>query len=172
MDVLNRMEEVPVNEDNDKPLKTIKILQTIVYQNPFNDPLPHQIKEEKEKKEQEIERLNKQRGNWWSNTVEAVSKTSEVSKAKSNIDDSEASKYEIGKYIKDKKLLNDRYGIGGRLRDLNTNSNNKSKKKKKKRQNKLVLPTPSTQNDLPNKEKHKKITKSVFRFKDFDSKKK
>jgi len=70
--------------------------------------------------------------------------------------------------------LDDRYGIGGRLRDLDTNNkskNNKNKKKKKKKREKFVLPTPVTQNDLPNKEKHKKVTKSTFRFKDFDSKK-
>ena len=163
MDTLNRMEIIPVNQDNDKPLKTIKINKTIVYQNPFNDPLPHQIKQEKEKKEEEIDRLNKQRGCWWSNTVQAVSKTTN-----NIIDDSDANKFEIGKYIKNKKLLNDRYGIGGRLRDLDTTK--KSKHKEQKRE-KFVLPNPSTNNDMPNKSKHKKVTKSTFRFKDFDSKK-
>ena len=161
MDTLNKMERVPVNEDNDKPLKIIKILQTDVFKNPFNDPLPHQIKAEKEKKEQEIKELNKEKGSWWSNPYDGISKP------ELNIDDSDGNKFEIGKYIKDKKLLDDRYGIGGSLSDMNS----KRKKKKKKRE-KFVLPNPKTQNDLYNKDKHKKVTKSVFRFKDFELSKK
>eukprot|EP01084_Bolivina_argentea_P250149 419039_1 len=152
MNVLNRMEEVEVNEKNDKPLKDIKILKTVVYQNPFNDPLPNQIKAEKEKKEKKIAELNKEKGNWFSNPVESVSGIK-----------MDENKFQIGKYIKDKKLLNDRYGVGGKLMShLNKIKTNKKKKKKKKR-DKFVLPKPNTFNEKNNK----KIETSVFRFKDF-----
>merc|ERR1712173_301187 len=98
MDVLNRMEEVEVNEANDKPLKAIKILETVVYQNPFNAPLPHQIAEEKEAKEREIEELEKQKGQWWT----------QPQKMKTTDDEPSGNKFAIGKYLKNKQLLNDR----------------------------------------------------------------
>merc|ERR1712228_640782 len=152
MDVLNRMEESEVNEANDKPLRAIKILQIIVYQNPFNDPLPHQIKKEKEEREMEV--LNKEKGKWWSQPMKIK-----------GVNDDE-NKFQIGKYIKDKKLLNDRYGIGGSLSMKNMKHRKKKKADKRKDREKCLLPNPKTDNDLFNK--RKKATKSVFRFKNFE----
>merc|ERR1712228_355263 len=139
---------------NDKPLRAIKILQIIVYQNPFNDPLPYQIKQEKEKKEREMEVLNKEKGKWWSQPMKIK-----------GVNDDE-NKFQIGKYIKDKKLLNDRYGIGGSLSMKNMKHRKKKKADKRKDREKCLLPNPKTDNDLFNK--RKKATKSVFRFKNFE----
>merc|ERR1712130_263563 len=83
MDVLNRMEEAEVNEANDKPLRAIKIMQMIVYQNPFNDPLPHQIKQVKEAKD-------KEKGTWWSQPMKIKGV---------DMDGEEENQFQIGKYI-------------------------------------------------------------------------
>merc|ERR1740123_793291 len=132
MQVLNRMEEAEVNEANDKPIKAMKILQTIVYQNPFNDPLPNQIKEAKEAKEAKERELDKEKGKWWSQPMKIKGVEMGV--------ESE-SKFQIGKYIKDKKLLNDRYGIGGSL-VVNMKNRKKKKKEKPKERKKMMFPGP------------------------------
>lgn len=161
MEVLNRMEEVPVNEETDRPLKRIEILKTTVYQNPFNDPLPHQIKAEEERKKKEIAELEKDRGSWWSDPTSVTAKGDKKSATSDGGDNS----FGVGKYITDRKLLQDRYGIGGRLRD----STQKYKGKRKKKRAAVSLPNPKTCNDLIGGGKVKKLQKSVFRFKSFDT---
>merc|ERR1712113_266078 len=167
MEILNRMEEVPVNEETDRPLKRIEILKTTVYQNPFNDPLPHQIKAEEERKKKEIAELEKDRGSWWSDPIAAGNTKQQLQKSiltKQEDDNNENKHFGVGKYITDRKLLQDRYGIGGRLRD----SQQKYKGKRKKKRAAVSLPNPKTKNDLVDGGKHKKLKKSVFRFKSFD----
>jgi len=65
MDVINKMEMVPV-DDNDRPKLEIKILSTEVFVNPFNDPLPHELKAQKEKEAKELEKKESERGLWFS----------------------------------------------------------------------------------------------------------
>eukprot|EP00484_Ammonia_sp_Unknown_P010398 CAMPEP_0197076744 /NCGR_PEP_ID=MMETSP1384-20130603/212269_1 /TAXON_ID=29189 /ORGANISM="Ammonia sp." /LENGTH=593 /DNA_ID=CAMNT_0042515603 /DNA_START=15 /DNA_END=1796 /DNA_ORIENTATION=- len=146
MNVLNRMEEVPVNPETDRPLKVMKILKTNVFQNPFNDPLPSQIKAEQEEKEKELRKLNQEKGRFWSNPAQEISKL----KSTNTHNDGDGNTFQIGKYLKDKVLQ--------------TVDHKKSQKKKRKT---LTLPNPTNQD-----EKHKKVTQSVFRFKSFEMTKK
>merc|ERR1711879_85012 len=111
MEVLNRMEEVPVNEDTDRPLKQIKILKTTVFKNPFNDPLPHQIKAEEERKKKEIAELEKDRGSWWTDPIAAGNAKGQLQKSilskgdkDGDSNDDGSNHFGVGKYIADRKL--------------------------------------------------------------------
>mmetsp|Transcript_45412 Transcript_45412/g.75396 ORF Transcript_45412/g.75396 Transcript_45412/m.75396 type:complete len:297 (-) Transcript_45412:177-1067(-) len=168
--VLNRMEESSVDE-HDRPLRAITILKTNVYRNPFNDPLPNQIKAEQEQKAEELRKLEQQKGRWWSNTAQETIKFTNNNKG-DNLTTITAENegvvadnpYGIGKYLKNKKLLQSRYGSTQKLE-------NKNKKQERK---KCVLPFPKTKNDsttLDNQatQSQSATSKSVFRFKNFET---
>lgn len=168
MEVLNRMEEVPVEEETDRPLKRIEIVHTKVFENPFNDPLPHQIKAEEEEKKKQIARLEKDRGSWWSDRNAAKGQwlnSKGDHNDKCSIDGDADSHFGVGKYIADRSLLQHRYGIGGKLRD----SQQKYKGKRKEKRAAVSLPNPKTSNDLVDGRKHIELKTSVFRFKSFDA---
>ena len=65
METLNRLEEVKVK--GEKPEIDIIIREIIIFKNPFQGALPHEIEENKRKEKEKIEKLEKERGNWWSN---------------------------------------------------------------------------------------------------------
>jgi len=90
MEVINKMEMVPT-DDNDRPKSEIKILQTEVFVNPFNDPLPHELKEQKKKEEAELEKKESERGLWFSDPKMSLFTANPVTSNNNSID--------VGKYL-------------------------------------------------------------------------
>ncbi len=74
MNVLNRMEEVETDE-KDRPKRPIRIEQIVVYENPFNAPLPHEQKEIDKKKTKEMEKKESEKGLWWTDPKYGNDKT-------------------------------------------------------------------------------------------------
>jgi len=116
MEVLNKMEMVPC-DDNDKPKQDMIITGTIIYQNPFDDPLPFELKKQNEEKEKEIKKLEAEKGLWWTQPMVIN-------------DNNNNNGNSVGKYI-----------------NFNLNSNNKNSQDDNSTKNKLRLPKPKTNND-------------------------
>lgn len=85
-DVLNQMEMVKTG-DEDRPLEDITIQRTLVYKNPFNDPLPQELDEIIKKQEEEDAKKEADRGEWWTDPGTAAAATMDTS---------------VGKYFKKK----------------------------------------------------------------------
>ncbi|ETO01367.1 peptidyl-prolyl cis-trans isomerase [Reticulomyxa filosa] len=120
----------------------IKILSTEVFANPFNDPLPHELKEQKEKEEKELQKKESERGLWFSDPANSL-----LNLNHSAIDNKSDS--DVGKYLPSKLPL-----------DNDKHTNNWS-----------LLQLPKPKHDEPSAQAHKKeSTTTAFRFKNFEKK--
>jgi len=80
-ETLNKVEMVAV-DGKDRPLKAIRISKIMIWKNPFHDPLPQELTEIQKKQQEEEERAEADRGEWWSNpgTLEAAMMDNSVGK--------------------------------------------------------------------------------------------
>jgi len=145
MDVINKMEMVPT-DDNNRPKIEIKILATEIYANPFDDPLPHELKEQKEKEEKEQEKKDSERGLWFSDPATSLFHTNTKDNASATLGNDS----NVGKYLPTNLSLPDNKQISS----LSL----------------LRLPTPVNDDSINksnNNQTQQQSAMSAFRFKNF-----
>jgi len=95
IEVLKAMEQVPT-DDGDRPKLEIKILDAVVYFNPFNkDEMAKERKEEEQKEREKLEKEKPEFGQWYSNPggEDAVAATTPAAKVGAAKDSKQVGKY-------------------------------------------------------------------------------